>query len=476
MKRIAALLTALCVLMTGCGNTLSGSGRVDVPVSSPELSVAEFPDADEPLPIEEESSEPGSIAPVPEESAQEPARETEPSSQEEQSSSQPQTVSSEAAVSAPETTPVRTPQTSGEVRAVWVSYLEFLNIAQNRSRQQFVSSVSSMFEEAADLGLNTVYVQVRPFGDALYDSAYFPWSYVLTGEEGGDPGYDPLEEMIACARAEGLSIEAWINPYRVRAAGSTRALAASNPAQKAIASGTSLAIAYNGGVFYNPASQEARDLITDGVVEILQNYDVDGIHFDDYFYPTTDAAFDSADYAAYQNGGGTLPLAAWRRENVTALIRQVSSAVRRTSSSARFGISPQARMDINYNQQYADLEAWCDAGYLDYICPQIYFGFDHKTVPFEECASQWSDVVRGTDTTLLIGLAAYKCGVYDSYAGDGANEWVENTDLLAQMVRCARKMSGYGGFAVYRYDSLFSPDAAVRSAVTSERSSLASIL
>jgi uncharacterized lipoprotein YddW (UPF0748 family) len=365
---------------------------------------------------------------------------------------------------------------SGEVRAVWISYLEFLEIAQNRSKSQFTSSITEMFETVADYGLNTVYVQVRPFGDALYDSDYFPWSYVLTGEEGVAPGYDPLAIMVRCAQNEGLRIEAWINPYRVRATGSTRTLSSGNPAARAISSGSSLAISYSGGVFYNPASAEARQLITDGVVEILEKYDVDGIHFDDYFYPTTDTSFDATDYAAYTSSGGKLSLADWRRQNVTKLIRQVSAAIQETKPSATFGISPQARTEINYNQQYADVAAWCSEGLLDYVCPQIYFGFDHATVPFDDCADTWSDIVSGTKTDLYIGLAAYKCGVTDSYAGAGANEWVTSNDMLKQMVCYARTLSGYGGFVVYRYDSLFNPASSVKSALRAERSNLASIL
>ncbi len=468
MKRLAAVGMAICIFLTACGGmgTVTGTGKVQPPDPSQNIYSAESPDAEAALPLDRapQSSEDGESEPPLEES-------------EEPSSSAPPESSAPSADPEPSSVPAVSPNApSGEVRAVWISYLEFLNVGQNRSKSQFTSSISSMFDEAADFGLNTVYVQVRPFGDALYESDYFPWSYVLTGEEGIDPGYDPLAVMVSCARDSGLRIEAWINPYRVRAAGSSRELDDSNPAARSLSSGGSLAVAYNGGVFYNPASQEARNLITDGVVEILKKYDVDGIHFDDYFYPTTDAAFDAAEYASYQNGGGSLSLADWRRQNVTALIRQVASAVREADSSAAFGISPQARMDINYNQQYADIGAWCRAGWLDYVCPQIYFGFDHDTVPFDACADEWNDLVGGTGTVLYTGLAAYKCGASDGYAGGGVNEWLNNSDLLSQMVKCARKLSGYGGFAVYRYDSLFSPDVSVSGLVGSERENLAAIL
>lgn len=136
------------------------------------------------------------------------------------------------------------------------------------------------------------------------------------------------------------------------------------------------------GIYYNPGSEEARQLIVDGVKEIVANYNVDGIHFDDYFYPTTDASFDSGTYAAYQNSGGTLSLADWRRENVNILVRQTYAAIKSINPSVKFGISPQGNMSNNYNVQYSDVAKWIStSGYVDYICPQVYFGFQNQHQP-----------------------------------------------------------------------------------------------
>ena len=371
--------------------------------------------------------------------------------------------------SAPHSNPI-----AGEVRGVWISYLEFMNIAKNRTSGQFTASISAMFDEAAAYGLNTVFVQVRPFGDALYPSSIFPWSYVLSGTEGVDPGYDPLSIMVSAAHSRGLRIEAWVNPYRVRAESSTRALSAANPAVRAVNSGDRLAITYKGGVFYNPASQDARDLITEGVVEILRNYSVDGIHFDDYFYPTTDTAFDAVDYAEYVNAGGRLALADWRRENVNKLVRQVNAAV--SSYNVVFGISPQARMDVNYATQYADIREWVSEGIVDYLCPQIYFGFNHATQPFSARAQEWQSMVGGSGVDLYIGLGAYKCGITDNYAGDGRNEWVSGSNVLANMVSYSRGLNGYAGFVLYRYDSFFAPDLSLRTHMANERNNLSDLL
>ena len=487
VKRFFAAVLAACLVLTSCASftMLSGEGKIDLPEESSQSFSPEFPPADEPLPIDKESSssEEEPVSEKEEPTVSQPYFEAESSSVPASSASSQAASSSSVPVSVSSSTapvvsvPVSSAKpSSGEVRAVWISYLEFLSHAKNVSKSQFKAWVSDMFSTAADYGLNTVYVQVRPFGDALYDSDIFPWSYVLTGSEGSDPGYDPLDIMVDCARENGLRIEAWLNPYRVRAAGSDRELSASNPAYEALKNGDRLAIKYDGGVFYNPASAEARELIADGVREILENYDVDGIHFDDYFYPTTSSAFDDEEYDEYTSNGGTLSLSDWRRKNVTLLIKEVSSTIRNTNPDATFGISPQARMDINYNAQYADIEAWADAGYMDYVCPQIYFGFDHGSYPFDDLADDWAGEVKGTGVDLYIGLAVYKIGVADSYAGSGSKEWINNDDILEQMVKYTRNMPECDGFVLYRYDSLFNPEASVKSAVKSERSNLASIL
>lgn len=364
-----------------------------------------------------------------------------------------------------------------EVRAVWISYLEFYTMAKNKSEAEFTRNVEDAFQKSKDFGLNTVFVQVRPFGDALYRSKLFPWSNVLTGTEGADPGYDPLAIMVREAKARGLRIEAWINPYRIQYAGSNWELSSQNPAVSHLNAGDGVVIRYEGGVSYNPASRAAQQLIIDGVVEIVENYDVDGIHFDDYFYPTTDSSFDQADYNAYRGTGGQLSHADWRRENVNTLVRGVYAAVKKADPSVLFGISPQARVDVNYNSQYADVAKWVrEDGYVDYICPQIYFGFDNQTAPFSDCLAEWNRMAEGSDVTLYIGLAAYKCGAADNYAGSGKDEWRQSDDMMARMVAESREKPAYGGFVLYRYDSLFRPAAAVSGVMAGERENLAALL
>ena len=332
-----------------------------------------------------------------------------------------------------------------------------------------------MFANCKALGLDTVFVQVRPFGDALYPSDYFPWSYLATGTEGVNPGYDPLAILVNKAKSHGLRIEAWLNPYRVRAEGSKKALSSGNQAQLWLNAGDDSVISYAGTISYNPASEKAQELIVNGAREILRRYQVDGIHIDDYFYPHTAAGFDSASYQRYTNGGGKLSLADWRRSNVESLIQKLYAAVKAERPGAVFGISPQSSVGNNYDAQYLDVRKITSrTGYCDYICPQIYFGFHNDIQPFAKTLDTWSDMTSNSKIDLYVGLAVYKSGLLDSWAGSGSGEWRDNTDLLLQMVEYSRTVPQYKGFILYRYDSVFRPNSGVRSHVEKEIENLRS--
>lgn len=351
-----------------------------------------------------------------------------------------------------QSTQVLSASTVSEMRGVWLAYVNYRDIIKGNNETQFAANMDNMFSNIADAGFNTVFVQVRPFGDALYPSNYFPWSRYLTGTEGQNPGYDPLKIFCGLAEKHGLRIEAWINPYRVRT--DNRALSADNPARKWIEAGDSAALKWGDGIYYNPGSEKARKLITDGVREIVENYDVDGIHFDDYFYPTTDMRFDAATYKA---SGSKLPQADWRRENVNILVKQVYGAIKKIDPECVFGISPQGNMENNYDGQFIDCAEWLsNDGYVDYIMPQIYYGFQNAKNPFAATVQKWNDLIKTDHIKLYVGLGAYKLGAADEWAGEqGKNEWLNTTDLLARMAKEARDTSHYGGLAVYSYDSLF---------------------
>ena len=365
---------------------------------------------------------------------------------------------------------------SGETKAVWISYLEYQSILQGKSKSQFISNIKTMFGNLSKDGFNTVFVHVRSHSDSMYDSDIFPWSVYCTGTEGKDPGYDPLEIMVAEAHSAGLKIEAWINPYRVKGTSNTSKIAGSSPAYKWLDSGK--VIVLDNGIYYNPADEEVIELIVSGVEEIVRNYDVDGIHFDDYFYPTTSESFDKTYYNEYKQNGGKLKLAEWRRQNVNTLIKEVYSAIKAIDSSCRFGVSPAGNMDQNYNTLYCDVYTWVTSkGYVDYICPQIYFGFNNKSKPYLTVLSEFSNMITRNDVELIVGLAAYKAGAEDTYAGEsGKKEWINNNDILARQVSAARNESEYSGFALYRYDSIYNPASGVKNAVRTERENLLEIM
>lgn len=338
------------------------------------------------------------------------------------------------------------------LKGMWISYLEYQNLDFS-SRQAFTQDIRKVFADCKAMGLNTVIVHARAFGDAFYPSSYFPYSHIITGSQGTDPGYDPLEIMVETAHKTGLRIEAWINPYRVKLGGSMpKELSADNPAQT-----TDLTITTDGGIFYNPALEEVRDLVTAGVVEIVENYDVDGIHFDDYFYPDTSEEIDSRQYRRYE---GDMSLEDWRRENVNMLIRQVYAAVKQADDSVTFGISPQGNDDNNYNMQYSDVALWLSQpGYADYIMPQLYWGFNYATASgsdryaFKNLSYEWSEYKKADGVKLYVGLGAYRIGDGDGSSA-ASSEW-QTGDNLKKMLEVIEANPNLDGYAIYSYNSLF---------------------
>lgn len=467
VKKWYSILLSVCMLLpfAGCGG-LALDSRADVPAASSrafaESRAADAEDAEILLNRSEDQSVYGVEAPaaedgrllVSQEIDQAPSGQADPEPVEEPAASEGTSGQEEAVMLSKRTQPAQ--PVEGEARGVWFSYLTLGPLAKNKTKAEFTSNIDTAFGKIADEGFNTVFAQVRPFADALYQSDYFPWSYLLTGTEGENPGYDPLEIMCEIADKHGLRIEAWINPYRVRLSGYKDALSSKNQARKWLKSGNDSVVEWNGGIYYNPGSAQARALIVNGVKEIVANYNVDGIHFDDYFYPTTDMAFDQETWRAAKS---SLPQADWRRENVNQLVREVYAAVKAIDPNCLFGISPQGNTQNNYHGQFIDVEKWlANPGYLDYICPQIYYGFENGTNPYAQTVEKWDRMIKVPTIKLYVGIAAYKLGTEDQWAGAGSREWLNTEDILARMVETARKASHYGGFAIYSYDSLFSTD------------------
>ena len=348
---------------------------------------------------------------------------------------------------------------AGEWRAVWVSYLEWAAMDFS-TEDAFRAGVVQLLDNCAGLGLNTVLAQVRPFGDALYRSTLFPWSHLCTGVQGQDPGFDPLDVLLQEAHTRGISVEAWVNPYRLRSSAAMPPnLADSNLAN----THPEWVCTVDEGLYLNPAVSAAADYVVQGVAELVQNYAVDGIHFDDYFYPTTDESIDAAQFAA--SGAGNL--AAWRRENVTALVRAVHDTVKAADPTLRFGISPQGNPDNDENQQYSDVTGWLASGggdaVVDYLCPQVYWGQGFALhngstrFAFENIVPAWLAYPRAADVALYFGLGAYRVGVGDGGSNENSLSGWSTGRALADQVAFLREQ-GAGGWALYRYGSLFGPE------------------
>ena len=216
----------------------------------------------------------------------------------------------------------------------------------------------------------------------------------------------------------------------------------------------------NGSAYLNPAIPEAADYVVQGVAELVQNHAIDGVHFDDYFYPTTDPALDAARFAA--SGAGDL--GSWRRANVTALVKAAHDAVKAADPTLRFGISPQGNPDNDLTEQYSDVTSWLTAegkdAVVDYLCPQIYWGFGYTLksgstrFAFENIVPAWCAMPRSGNVALYFGLGAYRVGTGDGGANeDSTSQWCTGS-ALAKQVETLRAQ-GAGGWALYRYGSLF---------------------
>lgn len=354
-----------------------------------------------------------------------------------------------------------TPSASGEMRGVWVSSVYNLDYPSSPTTDsdKLKAEADEILDNCVKWGLNAVFLQVRPSGDALYKSDLFPWSKYLTGSVGTAPqdGFDPLEYWVEAAHKRGLELHAWINPYRITRSKDTEwnSLPSTHPAKM----NPDWVVKYSDGNYYfNPGIPEVRDLVTRGAVEIVQNYDVDGLHMDDYFYPGTD--FNDA--ATYQKYGSSFSnIADFRRDSVNQLVAQLDTAVHNIDPDIQFGISPSgiwankstdprgsnSSGSEHYVSSYADSLYWIENGLVDYIIPQIYWEIGHKLADFVTLADWWNDTVAGSDVHLYIGMGAYRC------ADNPTGVWT-TTDPLFDSLAYLENKDNVGGCVFFRYGSI----------------------
>ena len=357
--------------------------------------------------------------------------------------------------SAPQAGPVTlSPQEEDEpLVGVWVPY--FSLAAPEGTQEAFEANYKEIADTAKEKGVNAMFVHVRPFSDSLYQSQYYPWSHILTGTQGQDPGFDALQFMIDYTHSLGMEFHAWLNPLRVKTKDTPGTLAESNPYVQLGQEYPEYFMEYDGGVYLNPAYPYIRTLIADGAAEIAAGYDVDGIHFDDYFYPSEDSALDSTAYESYvQTVEQPLSLLEWRTANINAMVAQVYEAIKGVKPEVVFGISPQGNIR-NDEAMGADVKTWAAVpGYVDYLAPQLYFSFENEALGYTEALEEWAALPRHQGLRLYAGLALYKAG---TDADNGT--WLGRDDIIALQAEAALE-AGYQGVILYSSDYLNAQQAA----------------
>lgn len=329
------------------------------------------------------------------------------------------TVGSLPAAAAPAADPDRPKR---QFRAMWISSV--VNIDWPSRTGLTVAQQQEEFRGWLDLAqrlnLNAVICQVRPTADAFWPSPFEPWSQYLTGTQGGDPGYDPLAFQIAEAHARNLEYHAWFNPYRVSMGTDRDALLPTHPARVH----PEWVFAYGGKLYYDPGIPAVREFVQDAMFDAVRRYDVDGAHFDDYFYPYPSGTTPLPDAGTFATwGGGFTDIGDWRRDNVNKLVREFHDRVRTAKPWVKFGISPFGiwanRSDAHpegsatsgtqsYDAIFADTRRWVKEGWVDYLNPQIYWQIGLAVADYAALVPWWSDVAAGTDVALYIGQATYK--------------------------------------------------------------------
>jgi len=332
-----------------------------------------------------------------------------------------------------ETAPLR------QMRGMWIASVANINwpsrpgLSPDEQRAEF----RAWLDVAVERRLNSIFVQIRPTADAFWPSPYEPWSQYLTGTQGKDPGYDPLGFAVEETHRRGLAFHAWFNPYRVSMQDDLTKLHPDHPGRRH----PEWIVSYGGKLYYNPGLPEVRAFVQDAMMDAVVRYDLDGVHFDDYFYPVNTTAFDDSEaYAKY--GGGFPDLASWRRNNVDLLVSEMQQRVLAAKPEVAWGISPSGiwrnkssdprGSDTNGSQSYdnlhADTRGWVKKGWLDYIAPQLYWHIGLPIADYAKLVPWWADVAAGTGVQLWIGQAAYKVAA----AGQPA-EWFEPGELSSHL-------------------------------------------
>jgi len=348
-----------------------------------------------------------------------------------------------------------------EVRGAWIATVNNIDFPKKASPNSVAQKEqwSKLVEKLKAIGINTLFVQVRPTADAFYESTFIPWSAFLTGKQGSapEPLYDPMQYMIEVAHQQGMEFHAWINPYRATINMDTLSLSPWHVFYK----NRSWMVEYDNKYYINPGLPEARQHIVQVVEEIIRKYDVDGIHLDDYFYPypVKGKVFqDSLAYSLYGEPYGSL--GDWRRNNNNQLIEALAIAVKEKKPYIKFGVSPfgvwrnkeddplgsDTKAGVkSYDDLYADVLNWLQKGWIDYVAPQLYFNIGYPLADYEKLLRWWDS--HSYDRKLLIGHAMYK-------VDDNPVEAWQNAGEIPKQIRMNRSTTDVDGSIFFSTKSL----------------------
>ncbi len=352
---------------------------------------------------------------------------------------------------------VSLPEPAKEFRAAWVATVANIDwpSSRNLSTRQQQDEMIAILDKAADLNLNAIVLQVRPAADALYPSEIEPWSEFLTGVQGQPPQpfYDPLEMWIEEAHARGMELHAWFNPYRAHHPSSRSPICEDHIVRRR----PDLAKEYGNFFWLDPAEPEVQEYSLSVIMDVVERYDIDGVHFDDYFYPYKSYA-DGADFPdgpswqRYQAAGGTLDRADWRRESVNVFVERVYREIKKARPEVQFGISPfgiwqpgypEGIQGLNqYQELYADARLWLNEGWVDYYTPQLYWPIDQAAQSFTTLLDWWIGENRH-ERHMWPGL-------YTSRVGDGSASEFPPEEIVNQIeeTRAREKATGHVHFSM----------------------------
>lgn len=330
-----------------------------------------------------------------------------------------------------------------EVKGMWFSFVDYRTFLKETSSEDIEKEIDEILDNCEELGINTLFVHTVAFTDAFYDSKIYPKSNVVSEKD-----IDYLKIFVEKAHQRKMHIEAWINPMRSVTSEEMASMDESYILKQWVNEGNDSIYNFEGRYYLNIATEDTQTLILSVVEEILTNYDVDGIHMDDYFYPAkVDDGFDINQF----KGSSFQTIAEFRKYQVNELVDKIQALVHK--KSLVFGISPSGNIEYSRDVIFGDTEAWIKNGSIDYVVPQLYWGYTNKAKPFENTLQEWQGLVEGTEIPLIVGLAAYKMGV-ESKDSD-REEWMNDPMILDKQIETSRSVENYGGYIYFSYHSLF---------------------